>query len=126
VLQEQTLERVLLELNEMMGVSVTTVLKPGDLPGTSDLVLEVTESQPYTFSFDSNNYGSVYTGPVGFGYSGTYANIFTLGDQFSARYTTSNKDIINGYSQTLENNFLDYLCSNCYMFGHSGCSNGYL
>ena len=93
VLQEQTLERVLLELNEMMGVSVTTVLKPGDLPGTSDLVLEVTESQPYTFSFDSNNFGSVYTGPVGFGYSGTYANIFTLGDQFSARYTTSNKEL---------------------------------
>ena len=89
VLKEQTLERVLLELNELMGVNVTTVLKPGELPGTSDLVLEVTESKPYTLSFDSDNFGSQYTGKVRFGYSATYANIFTLGDQFSARYATT-------------------------------------
>jgi len=93
VLREQTLERVLLELNELMGVKVTTVLKPGELPGTSDLVLEVTESAPYTFAIDMNNYGSIYTGPIGYGFSATYANIFTLGDQFSARYTTSNMEL---------------------------------
>ena len=89
VLKEQTLERVLLELNELMGVEVTTVLKPGDLPGTSDLVMDVTESRPYTFSFDSDNFGSRYTGPVRFGLSMTYANIFTLGDQFATRWTRS-------------------------------------
>ena len=93
VLREQTLERVLLELNELMGVKVTTVLKPGELPGTSDLVLEVTESAPYTFAIDMNNFGSMYTGPIGYGFSATYANIFTLGDQFSARYTTSNMEL---------------------------------
>ena len=89
VLKEQTLERVLLELNELMGVEVTTVLKPGDLPGTSDLVMDVTESRPYTVSFDSDNFGSRYTGPVRFGLSMTYANIFTLGDQFATRWTRS-------------------------------------
>jgi len=88
-LKEETLERVLLELNELMGVEVTTVLKPGDLPGTSDLVMDVTESRPYTFSFDSDNFGSRYTGPVRFGLSMTYANIFTLGDQFATRWTRS-------------------------------------
>ena len=88
-LKEQTLERVLLELNELMGVEVSTVLKPGDLPGTSDLVLDVIESRPYTFSFDSDNFGSRYTGPVRFGLSMTYANIFTLGDQFAARWGRS-------------------------------------
>jgi len=89
VLKEQTLERVLLELNELMGVEVTTVLKPGDLPGTSDLVMDVTESRPYTFSFDSDNFGSRFTGPVRFGLSMSYANIFTLGDQFATRWTRS-------------------------------------
>jgi len=89
VLKEQTLERVLLELNELMGVKVRAVLKPGDLPGTSDLVMDVTESRPYTVSFDSDNFGSRYTGPVRFGLSMTYANIFTLGDQFSTRWTRS-------------------------------------
>ena len=88
-LKEQTLERVLLELNELMGVEVTTVLKPGDLPGTSDLVMDVTESRPYTVSFDSDNFGSRYTGPVRFGLSMAYANIFTLGDQFATRWTRS-------------------------------------
>ncbi len=89
VLREQTLERVLLELNELMGVNVRAVLKPGDLPGTSDLVMDVTESRPYTFSFDSDNFGSRYTGPVRFGLSMSYANIFTLGDQFSTRWSRS-------------------------------------
>ena len=89
VLKEQTLERVLLELNELMGVKVRAVLKPGDLPGTSDLVMDVTESRPYTFSFDSDNFGSRFTGPVRFGLSMSYANIFTLGDQFATRWTRS-------------------------------------
>ena len=89
VLREQTLERVLLELNELMGVNVRSILKPGDLPGTSDLVMDVTESRPYTVSFDSDNFGSRYTGPVRFGLSATYANILTLGDQLSARWTRS-------------------------------------
>ena len=89
VLREQTLERVLLELNELMGVKVRAVLMPGDLPGTSDLVMDVTESRPYTFSFDSDNFGSRFTGPVRFGLSMSYANIFTLGDQFATRWTRS-------------------------------------
>ena len=89
VLKEQTLERVLIELNELMGVKVRAVLKPGELPGTSDLVMDVTESRPYTLSFDSDNFGSRYTGPDRYGLSMTYANIFTLGDQFAARWTRS-------------------------------------
>jgi hemolysin activation/secretion protein len=88
-IKEETLERVLLELNEMMGVEVATVLKPGELPGTSDLVLDVTESKPYTVSFDSDNFGSRYTGPERYGLSMTYANIFNLGDQFATRWTRS-------------------------------------
>jgi len=89
VLREQTLERVLLELNELMGVKVRAVLKPGDLPGTSDLVMDVTESRPYTFSIDSDNFGSRFTGSERFGLSMSYANIFTLGDQFATRWTRS-------------------------------------
>ena len=88
-IKEQTLERVLLELNEMMGVEVTTTLKPGELPGTSDLVLDVAESKPYTVSFDSDNFGSRFTGRERYGLSMTYANIFTLGDQFATRWTRS-------------------------------------
>jgi len=72
-----------------MGVKVRAVLKPGDLPGTSDLVMDVTESRPYTFSIDSDNFGSRFTGSERFGLSMSYANIFTLGDQFATRWTQS-------------------------------------
>ena len=39
VLNESSLERVLLDLNSLMGVQVKSVLRPGKLPGTTDLVL---------------------------------------------------------------------------------------
>jgi len=91
VIREQTLERVLLELNDLLGVQVSTVLKPGELPGTSDLVLEVTETRPYQISFDGDNFGSRFTGENRFGFTGTVGNIFKLGDQFSVRGVRSNE-----------------------------------
>ena len=89
VLREQTLERALLELNDLLGVQVRSTLKPGELPGTSDLVLEITETRPYTFSFDGDNFGSRYTGPIRLGMSGTFGNLLTLGDQFYIKWTRS-------------------------------------
>lgn len=91
VLREQTLEQVLLELNDLLGVQVSTVLKPGQLPGTSDLVLEVSETRPYQISFDGDNFGSRFTGKNRFGFTGTVGNIFKLGDQFSVRGVRSNE-----------------------------------
>ena len=90
-IREQTLERVLLELNDLLGVQVSTVLKPGELPGTSDLVLEVTESRPYRISFDGDNFGSRFTGKNRFGFTGTVGNVLKLGDQFSVRGVRSNE-----------------------------------
>jgi hemolysin activation/secretion protein len=91
VIREQTLEQVLLELNDLLGVQVSTVLKPGELPGTSDLVLDVTETRPYQISFDGDNFGSRFTGENRFGFTGTVGNILKLGDQFSVRGVRSNE-----------------------------------
>jgi len=92
VLKEQTLERILLELNDMLGVQVRSVLKPGELPGTSDLVLEVTESRPYQVSFDADNFGSRFTGTNRFGVTGTVGSLLKLGDQFSVRIVESDAE----------------------------------
>lgn len=92
ILKEQTLERILLELNDIMGVQVRSVLKPGEFPGTSDLVLEVTESKPYRISFDADNFGSRFTGRNRFGVTATVASLFKLGDQFSVRVVESDTD----------------------------------
>ena len=85
ILKEQTLERILIELNELLGVQVRSILKPGELPGTSDLVLEVTESRPYQIAFDADNFGSRFTGRNRFGLTATVGSLFKLGDQFSVR-----------------------------------------
>ena len=90
ILKEQTLEQVLTELNELMGVKVRSILRPGELPGTSDLILEVTETPPYTFSFDGDNFGSRFTGKNRFGISASAGNLFRLGDQMSVRGVRSN------------------------------------
>ncbi|MBT6297252.1 MAG: ShlB/FhaC/HecB family hemolysin secretion/activation protein, partial [Nitrospina sp.] len=89
VLREQTLENKLLELNSMLGIKARSILRRGELPGTSDLVLDVTESSRYLFSYDMDNFGSLFTGQNRFGLNGTVGNILTLGDQFSTRWVTS-------------------------------------
>jgi hemolysin activation/secretion protein len=90
VLNESSLERVLLELNSLLGVQVRSVLQAGELPGTTDLVLQVTETRPYTVSMDVDNFGSRFTGPIRIGGTATVGNLFKLGDQFSVRIVESN------------------------------------
>ncbi|MFQ5716130.1 MAG: ShlB/FhaC/HecB family hemolysin secretion/activation protein [Nitrospinales bacterium] len=90
ILSEHTLKRTLNELNDLLGVRVRSVLRPGDLPGTSDLILEVTETSPYTFGFNADNFGSRFTGRDRFGVTGSVGNILTLGDQFYFRGVRSN------------------------------------
>jgi hemolysin activation/secretion protein len=91
VLNESSLERVLLELNSLLGVQVRSVLQAGELPGTTDLVLQVTETRPYTYSLDMDNFGSRFTGSTRTGLTATVGNLFKLGDQFSARIVESNQ-----------------------------------
>ncbi|MBT6717172.1 MAG: ShlB/FhaC/HecB family hemolysin secretion/activation protein [Nitrospina sp.] len=89
ILNESALERVLLELNSLMGVQVKSVLRPGEIPGTTDMILQVKETRDYTFSADVDNFGSRFTGPIRMGASASVANLFKLGDQFSFRVVQS-------------------------------------
>lgn len=89
VLSESALERVLLELNSLTGVQVRSVLRPGELPGTTDLILQVTETRPYSVSLDVDNFGSRFTGSVRVGTTATIGNLFKLGDQLSVRIVQS-------------------------------------
>jgi hemolysin activation/secretion protein len=92
ILKEQTLERPLLELNDITGVGATAVLKPGEKVGTTDLVVEIKETPPYTFSFDVDNFGSRFTGINRMGVSATWDSALTLGDKFFFRGVKSDKD----------------------------------
>ncbi len=85
IIREKTLERTLLELNDIQGLHVESTLKPGKLTGTSDLLIHVEESRPWTFSFDGDNYGSSFTGANRFGVTTTYSSALKLGDLVAFR-----------------------------------------
>jgi len=80
-----TLERALLELNDTLGLEVKSSIRRGIEPGSSELVLEVKESRPYSFSFDADNFGSRFTGRNRFGITGMMGSVLKLGDQVSVR-----------------------------------------
>ena len=61
-LTQQSLERALLNLNDNPGVSSTANVEAGSEPGTSRILIDITEAPLFTGSATIDNYGSRYTG----------------------------------------------------------------
>ncbi|MEQ6330501.1 ShlB/FhaC/HecB family hemolysin secretion/activation protein [Pseudomonas chengduensis] len=62
VIREADLERVLLRLSDIAGVSVRAVLQPSREPGASDIVLKLSEMTAWTGRVSFDNHGNYYTG----------------------------------------------------------------
>ncbi len=101
IMQESTLERVLLELNDVRGVQARSTLKPGKVSGSSDLVLEVEETRPYFFGIDADNFGSEFTGQARFGTTAIVNSLWKFSDEIFFRVVKSDDDqnLITGYYQ---------------------------
>lgn len=56
------LERSLLLLSDIPGAQTGSVIRPGDAPGTSDLLVGVTSAPRYTGTLGLDGYGNEYTG----------------------------------------------------------------
>lgn len=56
------LERSLLLLSDIPGALTSSVVKPGEEPGTSDLLVDVTSAPRYTGTFGVDDFGNRYTG----------------------------------------------------------------
>ncbi|WP_430390101.1 ShlB/FhaC/HecB family hemolysin secretion/activation protein [Dyella sp. 20L07] len=56
------LERSLLLLSDISGAQTSSAIKPGDEPGTSDLVVGVTSAPRYTGTLGVDDFGNSYTG----------------------------------------------------------------
>ena len=82
-LNEHDLERALLLLNDLPGITAKAVLEPGTTPGTTRLVFDVNEAPLFSGSLWADSYGNRYTGawrgngllslndPLGIGDQGT-------------------------------------------------------
>jgi hemolysin activation/secretion protein len=85
VIRQAPLERDLLLLKELAGVSSSATLKPGAQVGTSDLVVDVTPGRTFTGTLEADNYGNRYTGSLRLGGSVAAANLAGRGDLLSVR-----------------------------------------
>ncbi len=84
-LKETDLERPILELNDLVGLKISTILRPGKQNGTADLLLEIKESSPYLFSFDADNFGSEFTGRNRTAITAITGSVFQFGDVVKLR-----------------------------------------
>lgn len=75
-------ESSLLLLNDLPDLKVKAVLRPGEVEGTTDLVLSAVEDKQAHLTLDYNNFGTRLTGEHRFSVSTDFSNVFTQGDQF--------------------------------------------
>lgn len=98
------LERALLLINDLSGVSVTATLTPGETPGTADLVLETADTAKTSGALYADNWGNRYTGQTRYGVQLTVNNFSNNGDSFSLGGLTTGQGINNynfGYSANI-------------------------
>ncbi|WP_371090926.1 ShlB/FhaC/HecB family hemolysin secretion/activation protein [Burkholderia sp. A2] len=79
------LERSLLLLDDLAGVGARGTLRPGDAPGTTDLVVEARRVSPVSGALEFDNFGDTSTGRYRVGGSVDVNAPLRLGDRLSLR-----------------------------------------
>lgn len=84
ILNNKTLERGLLLLNEYPKLNANATLTKGEKPGTTDIIIDAEEYYyPMNFTFFFNNFGSRYSGRNRFGLTWDWGNLTKHGDILS-------------------------------------------
>ncbi len=80
------LEKDLLRLNTHPDREIRATLIPGELPETTDLVLDVKESFPAHIGYSFDNYGTKLTGELRHGMTFNHSNLLGLDDILQSRF----------------------------------------
>lgn len=96
VVSSKTLERSLLLLSDLPGVSVRSTIAPGTEVGTSDLLVALSPEQRVNVSIEADNAGNPYTGEERGGATVYFNQPLGLGDMASLRVLTSGEGLIYG------------------------------
>jgi hemolysin activation/secretion protein len=89
LVQDAGVERAILLLKDLPGVTATASLKPGQAVGTSDLDIETKLTKARAFSLGFDNYGSPATGTIRLNASADFNNLGNGGDQLSLGISTT-------------------------------------
>lgn len=90
------LERRLLLLSDLPGITVRSTLAPGSAVGTSDLTVAIAPGRRFTGSIEADNGGNRYTGTWRFGGTINLNNPAGIGDRLSLRVLASTSDLAYG------------------------------
>lgn len=94
LLQSKPVDRTLLLLADTPGVGgARAVLQPGASVGTSDLLIELIPSAPYTANIELDNYGNRYSGEYRLGGALALNSPLKIGDQLSLRALASDQNL---------------------------------
>ncbi|MFM1881136.1 MAG: hypothetical protein RLZZ344_1370 [Pseudomonadota bacterium] len=93
VIDASRLERVTLLIDDLPGVSVNPIIRPGANTGEGDLQIEVTQTEKYGGSVSVDNHGSRFSGAWRGQGSFQINAAATPGDQLSVSAMLSNEDL---------------------------------
>ncbi|WP_332781825.1 ShlB/FhaC/HecB family hemolysin secretion/activation protein [Sphingomonas sp. PB2P19] len=96
VVESAPLERRLLLLSDVPGVRVKSTLAPGEMPGSSDLTVELVPGPRVTGSVEADNAGNRYTGRYRFGGTVNLNDPLGIGDMLSLRVLASTAGLAYG------------------------------
>ena len=86
-IQQEKLERSILLMNDLPGISAKSILEKGDAPGTTKVTIEAQEGPLFNGLLSANNFGNRYTGSFQ-GIAQAAANdLAGIGDQLSLSLT---------------------------------------
>ena len=90
-LLQADVERKLLLLNDMPGVTARAAFTPGATTGGADMVVSVAEDEPLEVRAEINNHGTKSTGEYRTALTLQFRDLFGWGDSTTARGAASNK-----------------------------------
>jgi hemolysin activation/secretion protein len=96
VVTKRELERVLLLINDLPGIEVKGTLAPGKTEGTTELTLNITDTDQYSGSAYADNHGNRFTGAVRGGLSVGVQNLTYTGDALQIGGQHSSGDGLKG------------------------------
>jgi hemolysin activation/secretion protein len=96
LIEQASLEHILLLLSDIPGVAQSASLKPGEATGTSDLLVQASRGPAAAGVVTADNYGNLYTGHIRGGGEVAFYDPLHHGDVLDASVSTSGKDMNYG------------------------------
>ena len=98
IINSESLETTIHNLNNLPGIKASTILAPGSSKGTTDISITLRDHKKHEGIAYVSNYGSTYSGRYQYAIQETINNLSNKGDLFRIGTSVSNKLMQNYYA----------------------------